>query len=90
MKFIGPMQAGIFLGNANTLDHWVWDSQFEDVRWGVTNYIPERGTNAAGGDIAVNRSNFLNGGNDVGFGNVQPFGSTRWNYSKGAQRHIHG
>ena len=90
MQFIGPMQAGIFLANANTLDHWVWDSLFQNVLWGVTNYLPERGAKGGGGDFAINRSNFLDGGSDVGFGNVQPFGSSRWNYSRGAQHHING
>jgi hypothetical protein len=90
MQFIGPMQAGIFLGNANTLDHWVWDSLFQNVTWGVTNYIEQRSANGGGGDFAVNRSNFLNGGSDIAFGNVQPFGSSRWNYSKGSQHHING
>ena len=41
-KFIGPMQAGIFLVNANVLDHWVWDSLFQNVQFGVTNYVPGR------------------------------------------------
>ncbi len=90
MQFLGPMQAGIVLANANTLDHWVWDSLFQNVSWGVTNYVPERGVNGGGGDFAVNRSNFLNGGSDLAFGNVQPFGSSRWNYSLGAQHHING
>lgn len=90
MQFLGPMQAGIYLANANTLDHWVWDSLFQNVAWGITNYVPERGLHGAGGDFAVNRSNFLNGGTDIGFGNVQPFGSSRWNYSKGSQHHLNG
>jgi len=44
---------------------------------GATNYIPERALNGAGGDFAINRSNFVEGGSDVAFGNVQPFGSSR-------------
>ena len=59
MQFIGPMQAGIFLGNANTLDHWVWDSLFQNVLWGVTNYIPERGAN--GGLLAEDENRCLVG-----------------------------
>ncbi|MDQ6675201.1 MAG: hypothetical protein M3069_31445, partial [Chloroflexota bacterium] len=90
MQFLGPMQAGLYLANANTLDHWVWDSLFQNIAWGATNFVPERGLNGSGGDFAINRSNFLNGGSDVAFGNVQPFGSSRWNYSKGSQHHLNG
>ena len=48
-KFIGPMEAGIYLNNFNALDHWVWDSLFQNVRAGVTNYLPDRGVGAGGG-----------------------------------------
>jgi hypothetical protein len=88
VKFIGPMQAGVFLGNQNTLDHWFWDSQFSNLLWGVTNYVPERNALSGGGDYAVNRSNFLSNGYDLAEGNVQVFASSRWNYSRGSKMHI--
>src|SRR5581483_9224839 len=73
-KFIGPMQMGIFLANANTLDHWVWDSLFQNVDNGIGNFNTDDNDNGGGGDWAVNRSNFLADGNDIIFGNAQPFG----------------
>jgi len=88
-KFIGPMEAGIFLVNANVLDHWVWDSLFQNVQFGVTNYVPGR-PGGAGGDWGVNRSVFLNNTNDMALGNVQAFSSSRWNYARGSQIHIIG
>ena len=87
-KFIGPMEAGIYLNNFNALDHWVWDSLFQNVRAGVTNYLPDRGV-GAGGAWAVNRSVFLNNVDDMSIGNAMFF-SSRWNYSRGAQTHVHG
>ena len=89
MKFIGPMQAGIFLVNANVLDHWVWDSLFQNVQYGVTNYLPGR-PGGAGGDWGVNRSVFLNNTNDLAIGSVQGFFSSRWNYARGSNIHIIG
>jgi hypothetical protein len=88
-KFIGPMQAGIFLVNANVLDHWVWDSLFQNTQFGVTNFVPGR-PGGAGGDWGVNRSVFLNNGNDLAIGNTQAFFSSRWNYSRGSQVHALG
>jgi hypothetical protein len=87
-RFIGPMEAGIYLSNFNALDHWVWDSLFQDVRAGVTNYLPDRGV-GAGGAWAVNRSVFLNNGDDLSIANTSFF-SSRWNYSRGSQVHVHG
>jgi hypothetical protein len=89
MKFVGPMQAGIFLVNANVLDHWVWDSLFQNVQFGLTNYVPGR-PGGAGGDWGVNRSVFLNNTNDLAIGNVQGFFSSRWNYVRGSQTHVIG
>src|SRR5262249_11093923 len=37
-KFLRNSVAGIFLGNWNALDLWVWDSVFEDCATGITNY----------------------------------------------------
>jgi hypothetical protein len=87
-KFIGPMEAGIYLNNFNALDHWVWDSLFQNVRAGVTNYLPDRGV-GAGGAWAVNRSVFLNNVDDMSLANAMFF-SSRWNYSRGSQLHVHG
>ncbi len=89
LKFVGPMQAGIFLVNANVLNHWVWDSLFQNVQRGVTNTVPGR-PGGAGGDWGVNRSVFLNNTHDLAIGNTQAFFSSRWNYSRGAQTHIFG
>ncbi len=86
-RFIGPMEAGIYLNNFNALDHWVWDSLFQNVRAGVTNYLPDRGV-GAGGAWSVGRSVFLNNGDDMSIGNTMFF-SSRWNYSRGSQMHVH-
>ena len=88
-KFIGPMQAGLFLANANVLDHWVWDSLFQNVRYGVTNTLPGR-PSGSGGDWGVNRSVFLNNTTDLSIGNTQAFFGSRWNYSRGSQTHVFG
>jgi hypothetical protein len=88
-KFMGPMQAGIFLVNANVLNHWVWDSLFQNVQVGVTNAVPGR-PGGAGGDWGVNRSVFLNNASDLAIGNAQGFFSSRWNYSRGAEIHVLG
>jgi hypothetical protein len=90
LRLSGPMQAGIFLANANTLDHWLWDSLCENVDNCIGNFIEKRQANGAGGDIGVNRSVFVNNGNDIVFGNAQPFGSSRWNYSRGSKAHLAG
>jgi hypothetical protein len=86
-KFIGPMEAGIFLLNFNALDHWVWDSLFQDVQHGVTNSLPDR-KGGAGGAWGVNRSVFLNNGDDMSISNTEFF-SSRWNYSRGSHVHVH-
>jgi hypothetical protein len=88
-KFYGPMQAGIYLVNANVLDHWVWDSLFQNVQAGVTNTVPGR-PGGAGGDWGVNRSVFLNNTSDMSIGNAQGFFGSRWNYSRGSQIHVNG
>jgi len=41
-----------------------------------------------GGDWSISRSVFLNNSDDATFGNVQPFASSRWNYSRGSAHHI--
>lgn len=86
-KFLGPMEAGIFLGNFNALDHWVWDSLFQNVQYGVTNYLPDRPV-GAGGAWGVNRSVFLNSDEDMAIANTEFF-SSRWNYSRGSGVHVH-
>ena len=86
-RFIGPMEAGIYLNNFNALDHWVWDSAFQNVRAGVSNYLPDRGV-GAGGAWSVGNSVFLNNGDDMSIGNTMFF-SSRWNYSRGSQMHVH-
>ena len=83
--FIGPMQAGMFLRNFNVLDHWVWDSEFRNVAYGVTNYV--EGQSVGAGGYTVNRSNFLNNGLDMALANTNFF-SSRWNYSNGSRQHV--
>jgi len=87
LKFLGPMQAGIFLANGNTLNHWVWDSLFQNVQFGVTNALDNRPA-GQGGDFSANRSVFLNNGTNLAIGNTQAFFSSRWNYSRGSKVHI--
>jgi hypothetical protein len=87
-KFIGPMEAGIYLSNFNALDHWVWDSLFQNTQAGITNYLPDRGV-GAGGAWDVSRSVFLNNGKDLSIANTAFF-SSRWNYSRGSQVHVYG
>ena len=80
------MTAGILLKNFNVGDYWVWDSEFQDVSYGVTNTIAN-GENGAGW-FAVNRSNFLNNQvADLAIGNTGFF-SSRWNYSRGSGQHV--
>ena len=84
--FLGPMTAGILLKNFNVGDYWVWDSEFQNVSYGVTNIITN-GENGAGW-FAVNRSNFLNSQiADMAIGNTGFF-SSRWNYSRGSGQHV--
>ncbi len=84
--FLGPMLAGILLKNFNVGDYWVWDSEFQNVSYGVTNIIAN-GENGAGW-FAVNRSNFLNNQiADMAIGNTGFF-SSRWNYSRGSGQHV--
>jgi hypothetical protein len=85
--FIGPMQMGILQKNFNVLDYWVWDSEFINTKTGIGDYDPN-GDNGAGA-FAVNRSNFINNNDDMSVANTM-FYSSRWNYSRGAQFHIHG
>ena len=87
-KFIGPMEAGIYLANQNALNHWVWDSVFQGVQRGVTNTLADR-SGGGGGDWGVNRSVFLNNGYDMAIANTGFF-SSRWNYSRGSNQHING
>src|SRR5262249_8610638 len=63
-------------------------SLFQNVRYGVTNYLPDR-REGAGGAWGVNRSVFLNNGDDMAIRNTMFF-SSRWNYSRGSQFHVHG
>jgi hypothetical protein len=86
-RFLGPMEAGIYLTNYNALDHWVWDSLFQNIQHAVTNYLPDR-NGGAGGAWGVNRSVFLNNGDDMAIANASFF-SSRWNYSRGARIHVH-
>lgn len=86
-RFIGPMEAGIYLVNYNALDHWVWDSWFQDIQHAITNYLPDR-PGGAGGAWGVNRSVFMNDGDDMAIANTTFF-SSRWNYSRGAGVHVH-
>jgi hypothetical protein len=84
--FIGPMAAGILLKNFNVGDYWVWDSEFQNVGYGVTNLL--QGTENGAGWYAVNRSNFLNSSTaDMAIGNTGFF-SSRWNYSRGSRQHV--
>jgi hypothetical protein len=84
--FLGPMVAGILLKNFNVGDYWVWDSEFQNVSYGVTNTIAN-GENGAGW-FAVNRSSFLNSQiADMAIGNTGFF-SSRWNYSRGSGQHV--
>jgi hypothetical protein len=84
--FLGPMTAGILLKNFNVGDYWVWDSEFQNVSYGVTNTIAN-GENGAGW-FAVNRSNFINNQiADMAIGNTGFF-SSRWNYSRGSGQHV--
>lgn len=84
--FFGPMTAGILLKNFNVGDYWVWDSEFQNVGYGVTNIVA--GVEDGAGWFAVNRSNFLNSTTaDLGIGNTGFF-STRWNYSRGSRHHV--
>lgn len=84
--WLGPMAAGILLKNFNVGDYWVWDSEFQNVRYGVTNTIA--GVENGAGWFAVNRSNFLNSATaDMGIGNTGFF-SSRWNYSRGSGQHV--
>jgi hypothetical protein len=76
-------QAGMYFRSFNILDHWVWDSLFQNSRYGVTTYIDGSGEKGAGG-YAVNRSVFLNNVIDLGMSNTN-FMSERWSYSSGAK-----
>jgi hypothetical protein len=87
-KFIGPMEAGIYLANQNALNHWVWDSLFQGVKRGVANTLADR-SGGGGGDWGVNRSAFLNNAYDMAIANTGFF-SSRWNYSRGSDQHING
>jgi len=89
LKFIGPMEAGILLVNGNTLNHWVWDSLFQNTKYGITNILPGR-VQGQGGDWGVNRSVFLNNGSNMAIGNTQSFFGSRWNYSRGSNIHVEG
>jgi hypothetical protein len=85
-RFIGPMAAGILLKNFNVGDYWVWDSEFQQVAYGVTNVIPS--AEGGAGWYAVNRSNFFNSAKaDMAIGNTGFFAS-RWNYSRGSRQHV--
>jgi hypothetical protein len=84
--FLGPMTAGILLKNFNVGDYWIWDSEFQNLSYGVTNTIAN-GENGAGW-FAVNRSSFLNNQvADMAIGNTGFF-SSRWNYSRGSGQHV--
>jgi hypothetical protein len=84
--FQGPMAAGILLKNFNVGDYWVWDSEFQNVSYGVTNVIANSENGA--GWFAVNRSNFLNSQvADMAIANTGFF-SSRWNYSVGSGQHV--
>jgi hypothetical protein len=88
-RFVGPAAAGLFLGNYNVLDQWVWDSIFDRTTRGVTNYLDKRANGA--GAFAVNRSAFLNNSEaDLETGNVANPYSDRWNYSRGGTIHVFG
>jgi hypothetical protein len=84
--WIGPMEAGILLKNFNVGDYWVWDSEFRNLRYGITNY--DQGIEAGAGWYAVNHSNFLNNSVNMGIGNTG-FYSSRWNYSRGSDWHVY-
>jgi len=84
--FLGPMSAGILLKNFNVGDYWVWDSEFQNVSYGVTNIVANGESGA--GWFAVNRSNFLNSQiADMAIANTGFF-SSRWNYSRGSGQHV--
>ncbi|MBV9597052.1 MAG: hypothetical protein JOZ87_09310, partial [Chloroflexi bacterium] len=84
--FLGPMAAGILLKNFNVGDYWIWDSEFKNVSYGVTNIISNSENGA--GWFAVNRSNFLNSQvADMAIANTGFF-SSRWNYSVGSGQHV--
>jgi hypothetical protein len=85
-RFNGPMQAAIFLANGNALNHWVWDSRFQNVQRGVTNSVAGRG-GGGGGMWSVNRSAFLSNTHDMYMGNTT-LASSRWNYSRGSRFHL--
>jgi hypothetical protein len=76
-------QAGLYLKSFNILNQWVWDSVFQNSRYGVTTYIDGSGEKGAGG-FSVNRSVFLNNFIDLGMSNTN-FMSERWSYSRGAK-----
>jgi hypothetical protein len=84
--FLGPMAAGILLKNFNVGDYWIWDSEFQNLSYGVTNMLGDAENGA--GWFAVNRSNFLNNQiADMSIANTGFF-SSRWNYSRGSGQHV--
>jgi hypothetical protein len=85
-RFLGPYAVGILLKNFNTLDYWVWDSEFRNLGVGVGN---NSDVEFGAGGFSVNRSIFINNTYDMRIANTNFF-SARWNYSRGAGRHLFG
>ena len=78
-------RAGIFLGNFNALDLWVWYSQFDDCAYGITNWLPNltgAGNWRVYGSIFRRSTQADNGINHTGVY------SMRNNYSIGSRRFI--
>jgi Pectate lyase superfamily protein len=84
-RFIRNTTAGIFLGNFNALDLWIWYSQFDDCGYGITNRLQ----NVVGaGNWRVYGSIFRRSKRaDNGIGNTGLY-SMRNNYSIGSRRFI--
>ena len=83
--FIRNTRAGIFLGNFNALDLWVWYSQFDDCAYGITNWLPNltgAGNWRVYGSIFRRSTQADNGINHTGVY------SMRNNYSIGSRRFI--
>ena len=77
-QFLRNSQAGVALGNFNTLDIWIWYSLFEDCGTGVTN------TPGAGNYHVYNSLFRRSARSDLAMGNTGGF-SARGNYSIGSK-----
>ena len=86
-RFINNKVAGVSLGSFNSLDWWVWDSEFINCARGVTNEF-SAGNVAGAGNFMVYRSIFKGSTiADITIGNTQWF-SFHNNLSVGSRRFL--